>query len=346
MKLCFSSLIILGLSILLSSCSKDVVVPEVKTQATTAYTIVNNRVVFRDQTAFTELRNKLVKANQSDLEVWEKQNNFKSLRGTAEKNENEEAVSLRNSFGFPEGLAAIINPLGEYQIGSQIIWYNNGFRHEVTGEQQLALIKQDPANSTLKFSAGKKNIRQDVKVNSVSNRYEGQGADGKFIAYLDLVGVPQQRRYIYETWVYTEEYVSSYPKSQQFYTVLTMGIYLQYKSQDFFGSTVWRETQDYRHINYNFDFSGGCNVPVLLANPATLPSNTHYFGTTNFSNDYYGNSRMYIVLAATDLWAYNGEANDHRYDEDGVYWGYQITGYISQSNPGYTFRACWEIEKG
>lgn len=298
------------------------------------YKVENDRIVFHDDASFRQLRDELLKKNPADLLAWSKATGIKSLGASYLNGTEDSSNEMVNSFGFPLGLAMIINTKGEYQIGNKICWYHEGFRHEAADEQGLANIKSNPENSTSKFIAGVRKIEKVIPDKSarVYGRKERDSRDNKYTQILSLIGVPQRRRHIFSTSIYTERYVSSYPNSIQYFTALDFGIYLEYETQDFFGNWVWRQTQDNRQINYDLQLDAICTVPNSTGVSSSAPN---FVGISKRIQDSSFRNSVYLTtLAAADMWVQRDPVIS--YDDDSAEWDYTITGSISQENTGNT----------
>ncbi|QDK81878.1 hypothetical protein EXU85_26015 [Spirosoma sp. KCTC 42546] len=303
------------------------------------YKVENGRIVFKDVSSFTEIRNGLVNKTPTELLQWGEKTGLESIGATYLKGTDDNAIKMMDSFGFPIALAMIINLNGEYQIGNRIFWYSDGFRHEASSELELKSIKHDPAISKNKYSVGARIIEQrnvkDKSARTTYSRMESQDRDNKYMQILTLVGVPQRRRHIYSTKIFTESYVSGYPSTGKKFTALDFGIYLEYETKDFWGNWVWRQSADYRRIDYDFYLNANCGVNGTINPTVAGLYRSHTFPTQHIVAGLYTTQVYLTTLAAVDLY-YENLGGSLSADDDAVLWNYSIDGSISQGNPGYT----------
>ena len=257
--------LLVGTSCTLTNCAKEQdaqPASQIATITDNQVKVVNDRLVFADQKAFEQLSEKLHQmsnyaTNSQELATWEKSVRFTSLRAAAAKEEAQleqldtqgkpaVAHELMTKFGFPISYAAIISPLGEYQIGSKIYWFHDGFKYQADSEEELSTVKLNQASAKVKFQAGyrvvdNKNATESGKVSGTTANVTVQSLDpyanDKYVSstfgYRGDTGSP--RRIIYATHVYVEDRGVSNSR-QTFYTELDLFIKYEYYSR---GSGKW-----------------------------------------------------------------------------------------------------------
>lgn len=249
----------------LQSCNNEL--PEVSNSisnnsaiSTSSIVIINGRLRFANQEVFEKIRTELSKAKTANLiGQWEKTLSFNSLRKKSISEPESEAAALLNFFHFPLFYAAMMNEEGEYQIGDDIFWYNQGFRYHASSESELLIIKKKPGNSKDRTQAGA--YRKDslaVKDGNSANRTQDSGdpADARYQysfpgGYSTFPG--SYLKFIYETYVYTEynQLCGNQPGTGcDFYTTLFLNIRLQ---ESIPGFSDWHLSGVSRYVTYNLD---------------------------------------------------------------------------------------------
>lgn len=193
----FSTLLI-GFACALNSCSKeqDVQLASHNTTARADVQVINGCLVFRDQKVFEQVRKELqqkafLKEGDRQLDAWEKNMHFTSLRSAATservhleqldlQGQSAPAHTLMDGFGFPDSYATLISPSGEYQIGTKIYWFHDGFKYEAGSRIELNFIKLNPSLAKHKAKAGSELIKHTAKYTSASLTQHGSGDLDKY----------------------------------------------------------------------------------------------------------------------------------------------------------------------
>lgn len=272
--------------------------------------VVNGRMVFADQNALDQVREKLGKLSISvdgtkALADWEKSLNFASLRASANKEMfNLEALQtagkptyafdLVNEFGFPDFLASIVNNDGEYQVGERIFWFHNKIKYQADSEAELLLIKQNPLSAKKQLYAGtsiiapsrnigNSTLKGQVTVNTVTQGIDPYAANG-FVSYFNLYNDPNsRRRIIYDLHVSVQDDGISY--SRHYYsTVLYLQIKYEYYS---FGRNAWYPAVG-QNFNWQTDITMQCtpSVPNQISITRLTDGSLTSSGTLTSSGSY------------------------------------------------------------
>lgn len=249
----------LSLASALISCSKtERIEPNVAgtTDITSSVKVINGRMVFADQKALDQMRNKLSELSEKAdgakaLAEWEKDMRFTSLRASADNEMlNLEALQtvgsptpafdLVSDFGFPAYISSIINDAGEYQVGGKIYWFHDKIKYQADSESELLLIKQNPSLAKVKLKAGltntnnrgssKNKLENPIATNFVSQGVDPYAANGFTSPTFNLNNDPgSQRRIIYDLHVYAED-DGWYNSVHYFYTALYLQLKYEYYS--------------------------------------------------------------------------------------------------------------------
>ncbi len=351
--------LIIGLASTIVSCSrKDVIQPtELATPVGASQVkVVDGRLVFADQKALDQVRSELRTLalntpSGKTLDSWEQKLGFKSLRANAaEESVNLEAKQAENQatpaydlvskFGFPNFIASIINPSGEYQVGDKIYWFHNNVKYQASSESELASIKQNPSLATTKFSAGlsKVNPSKDylkgtanpqssttpknpsVSTNLVTVNSDGGNAQPYTSQTFFLNGdTGSQRRTIYALRVYTEAEDGGY------YTVLYLQLIYQYYAN---GHNAWYGAAGNSwSYDVNVQYTG--NVVAKSAidtgyGPAGYTTTTPTSGSL-IANGSFSTGGLELQIGAT-----HAPIGDSNPSNTGVQdWNVSISGYIN-----------------
>lgn len=265
-----------ALPLIMSGCSKEQSL-QPSAEVTTSgvgVSVSNGRLVFADIAAFDRIKKELMQKNNQgaqELDTWEKALHFTSLRtaAAAQSSHLEQmeltgqptlAYKLMDSFGFPTFYATFINPNGEYQVGTKIYWFNDGYKHAVSSEAELQQIKQNPALSQDKSEAGSQlassfAIKGQTQLGktgkATTNAFQSNqlDCDDKYVSpTFNLNGDSgSQRRIIFGTHIYStyEETVYGVAK---WYSVLYMRSKVDYYSN---GSSKWYSADgDNRQVQF------------------------------------------------------------------------------------------------
>lgn len=255
----------------LSSCSKEpnaLPGPSAKT-INVGTQVVNGRIVFADIKEFEKVNESLWRKNSQELDMWEKSLGFQSLRAVPVVMTETSAPGLMMEFGFPMQYAALINPKGEYQIGSKIYWFHEGFKYEASSEEELQRLKNNPSVAQHKYRAGivpgsekvsHIDLSDDKPNQNRTIRYNNGGSrgDGKYQYQFPLwYDNNSQRRLSFETFLYAEDVTGSYTTPQGYGQTIRSGIvlneYLEYYSR---GSGRWYRNSDERTTSFALTVSG------------------------------------------------------------------------------------------
>lgn len=344
-----------ALPLALSSCSKEQLAqPTATTPASTGQADVkaeNGRLVFSNLDAFTRVQTSLGKMTMQELESWEKSLGFSSLRAAAstesfsmEKLEAAgtpaPAFSLMQSFGIPSFYAAAITPTGEYQIGSTIYWFHDGFKYAAQSETELATIKQNPSSATEKSKAGVQLVTQATPTKGMpagaasavqSNQLD---SDDKFVSpTFNLDGdAGSQRRVIFATHIFSE-YMNTSGGVGTWHSIFYLRVKVDYYSN---GARKWYSADGtYRQSTYDIHFTGtaarkgyesyGSTVTVDKSNVGLALPNTR-------NQDY---PLADVTVQAPRV--YDGGSSLYDSDPAYIYWTFQLSGgltaTVGQSRP-------------
>lgn len=326
-----------------TSCTKEQMVqPTSPTNITTsAIQVVNGRLLFADLKTFEQARqaleNKLSQASDSQvLDDWENNLHYTSLRAVAalQSKSLEELDAQKKStteydlmvkFGFPAFYATLINPSGEYQIGSKIYWFHDGNKYEASSEDELASIKQNPLSAKVKHFAGTKIIKStQLPLDGSTNRTIGSRNpldDYKYhYEFLLFNQSGNDRRIMYNIRIYVEDRGTDPSVSyKQFYTNLSLLIKYEYYS---YGNRAWYPSQG---RGSQLDWSTAINFTgtALTPNPASTPTSQSSSSYRSFSFD---NGVVGISLGDATIYAFVATQD---YTANDVTWDYEISGNIN-----------------
>ncbi len=346
--------ILIGATLALSSCSKEQnVLPTQKVESinNTDLRVIDGRLVFPDIESFQKVRDDLWNKNSQELDAWEKSLNFKSLRTKKITQADTLSLGLMNEFGFPMQYATLINQKGEYQIGSNIYWFHEGFKYQAASEKELQRIKNNPSIAEQKYAAGKgltslKHIALPSEgTGSFQNRTikgASSNGDGKFQTQFNLSNdANSQRRLSLENYTYAE--VTSYNPVvagssyiRTIYTAIVLNEYCEYYSR---GSKRWYRAGDERNTSYdltttatargsNFAPPSGNLVQPVGTKGDPYVANSHI--TT--SNERHANSDFQRGVAGATLYS---EGDTYF---GGITWDFEIKGYYEVYIPSDTYR--------
>lgn len=352
--------LILGLAGTMVSCSKkDTVQPiDVATPTGTSQVkVVDGRLVFADQKALDQVRSELrtlalKTPSGKTLDSWEQSIGFKSLRANAAKeavnletkqteNQATPAYDLVSKFGFPNFIASIINPAGEYQVGDKIYWFHDNVKYQANSESELAGIKQNPSLATTKSYAGLSKASPDngpskgtanpqpstpenpiVGTNQVT--ISANGGTDNYRTYVSptflLNGDPgSQRHTVYALRVYTEAEDGGY------YTVLYLQIIYQYYSN---GRRSWYAANgNFWSYDVNVQYTGsitGVSAFDTPYGPVGYTNNTPTSGSL-IANGSYSTGEINLQMGAAHIRIDGANSSN-----TGVqYWNVSVGGYIN-----------------
>ncbi|TAD96591.1 MAG: hypothetical protein EAZ97_13805 [Bacteroidetes bacterium] len=156
-----------------------------------AIKLKNGRLCFADRNALYQTIELLNKQQNEGLDAWEKGKGFSSLRNwqktVAKKDKKSEYEQEMIDFSFPQTMAAIINPDGEYQIGDTVVLYSKNYVYYIPAqdEKQVKLAKTAPEQlrNVRKFALSMKvldnKVASDGRVedtymsaNSINTKYQ------------------------------------------------------------------------------------------------------------------------------------------------------------------------------
>lgn len=257
------------------SCTTTPELQPQRNQVNSTVKLVDNRVVFSDEKAFLSTLQELGSKSTVQLNAWEKDLSFTSLRSKWIMNsEDTELPNSLKSFGFPDQLASVINQDGEYQIGNEISWFHNGYRYVAASEQELQKIKLNPDASVKKYEAGShvaKKLDSRARINYVGSNSGRLAYYQKEIYYTGSSGAI--RKFVYEIYVYTQEQSTDISGTKKYYTSLYLPIKLEYRS----GNT-YRPAGERRTISYNVTFNGTFSDPWFYGTKPTF-TNLNFSGS-------------------------------------------------------------------
>jgi hypothetical protein len=353
--------LIIGLAGTVVSCSrKDAIQPtELVTPIDASQVkVINGRLVFTDQKALDQVRSELrtlaVNApSGKTLDAWEQNIGFKSLRADAAQesvnleakqvaNQATPAYDLVSKFGFPNFIASIINPSGEYQVGDKIYWFHDNVKYQANSESELASIKQNPSLATTKFYAGLSEVNPNkdhlkgiansqpskssiVSTNRVTiGNYGGANGYNSYVSQTFYLNgdLGSQRHTVYGLRVYTEAAEGGY------YTALYLQIIYQYYSN---GRRAW-----YAAVGNSWSYDvnvqytgyitalGGVEAPTYP--PVIIPTRNiiNNSGSLTTSGTY-DTGEINLQMGAAYI---NAAASDSR-NTHLVSWDISVTGYIN-----------------
>ena len=286
--------------------------------------VENGRIAFKNSDEFFKLASEITNKPEEELDAWEKQVGFNSLRKelhqfyTDDKELTSDLKKLEN-FNFPNGHLSLLNAKGECLICDTIVVYLDGFKHFVPNkdENMLANIRSNPRVSQLKGTAGGKILPSpQVTSNSLitlgsnqivatyqkqfqSQMYQGSSSVGP-------------KKFIHELVSWAE---SRWPADFYFHAKLFVRSKLEYNSRG-----TWKEAGEYRRITYSMT-----SVYSLVG--------TSVSGTTNSA------SPNPFVLAR---WGYEILINEQYVDAYSYTWNVSVTGTISQIMDGDVQANFWQ----
>jgi hypothetical protein len=215
--------------------------------------VENGRIAFKNSDEFFKFTTEITNKSEDELNSWEKQIGFKSLRNTLHqlyltgKDLSTDLQKLED-FNFPNGHLSALNEKGECLVGDTIVFYLNGLKHYVPNkdEKLLANIRNNPSLSKIKgfaggsivpnaqsntssITMGSNQIRADYQQPFTSQFYQGSPSVGP-------------KKFVHElvSWSETPNGLSG------FHVKLFVRSKLEYKSNN-----SWREAGEYRRITYN-----------------------------------------------------------------------------------------------
>jgi hypothetical protein len=334
------------LPLALSSCSKEQLTqsdtPVVVNQADVK--VANGRVVFANLQAFTKVEASLGKMSFEELDQWEQNLKFTSLRKVADTQsrhleqlqntgEPTAAFDLMQSFGIPTFYATAISPSGEYQIGDKIFWFHEGYKYEATSEQELAQIKQDPSAAKEKSWAGIQVVSKKalpVKGGApifTTNAVQSSllECDDKYVSNTfnyDSDG-GSQRRAIFGTHIFTE-YINTTSGVGTWHSIFYLRSKVDYYSS---GRNAWYSADgSNRTTYYDVHFTGSAARKGYESYATNVTADqTNPFFTFN------GDHNLDFSLADVQVQAprvYDGSTTLYSSDPVYVYWNFQMTGSI------------------
>lgn len=335
---------LLGAAFTLNSCSqKQEVSPSPQASVSKAdVQVLNGRLVFADQPTFDRLQEALVqksrlKTSEQELAAWEQGLHFVSLRTSAAKEvahlealetagQPAPAHELLEAFGFPDTYAAVINPAGEYQVGTKIYWFHKGFKYEASSEAELAAIKQAPTQAKTKYEAGYRIINEGHPTTKTAARTGQTNNPESYDKYVYNFNYQNdsgsRRRVIYATRVFSEYRGSGFNSqnvyTQYWYSSVSLLIKYEYYS---FGRNRWYPAGD----SFNWSaminkFTGNAYIPYdqnqsIGGNYAEFAS----YLQGNFTNGLKSIELGNVIMAA--------DANQS-ISSGSVYWSFEIAGGI------------------
>ncbi len=304
----------------LFSCQKE----EIKVsdnQNTNQPKFENGRLVFKNSDSFFAFTKELNKKNDAELMQLEKNLGHHSLFTKLQVQDSEETdESTFADFNFPRSLQFVINQAGEYQVGDEIFWYNNGIKHVITqaNESKLAEIKKNPklsekyfqVKSTVQQVTPSASGRLNIGANNLDARHQRE-----FWQYscLEAAGRQGWRKYVHEIVTYTEYYGGT-----GYFSSIDLRIKLEWK-----GRRYWEPASETREIGFILNGS--------VTHYNGLSTNTFPISLTSSvdsNNQYY-----YIDFTSIPLFRRSGDVYVNLlYNRGGLYtgisWAVELNGII------------------
>jgi hypothetical protein len=261
----------------LSSCSKKDTVDSlsITAPAQDVKVLANGRLAFADTKAFNQALTTMSAMASPELDKWEKNLGFHSLRQSTAP----ESAKLLNEFGFSGQYAALISEAGEYQIGDRISWFHDGFRYVANSEQELADIKANPTTATEKFSAGlvKHTSKGQAAAREIRNS-DNQEGDGRYNGQEVTIGPGSVRKLSFESILYCEDVSDRYTHAfaqRVWYTSISINEYYEYHSSR---AGTWYRADDYpRTTSYNLNATATINGSGFYQYNSANPSNVYNY---------------------------------------------------------------------
>ena len=300
----------------LTACSKqDEMQPSSQASANQP-NVIDGRIVFKNHDEFYKTIDAIKHKSGSDLDVWESQLNYTSLR----KSVGEEQIALKEEFMFPAAYAAIINAEGVYQIGTEIFWYNKGVKLQFhsLADYQSARKGGNVLHKTLYSGYKLSGKVKEVSVKSSQNRTymnAGSGVDARYQYQFSMwYQSGNQRKIVYETYVFTDQ--DAYGT---YHSVLAINMKLEY-----YGRRGWRDAGELRVVDAQFTgqcraYSGQTDIQFLPVPLGPLPYATQGIGVSYHSEQNY-NSTLWLADC------YNIVAP---YGSNDINWDFTLNGTIS-----------------
>lgn len=352
----------LALSLAFGGCSKhnDPIESVKVTENVPGLKVQADRLVFTDNNSFIQIQKALSSMNTHQLDSWEKQLGFHSLR-SLDITKQDPSTALMNTFGFPNQYATLISQQGEYQIGNRISWFHEGFRYVAHSEEELAAIKANPSVATERFSAGVKQANSLINIstenqgstsagNRVIRNSDNTTGDAKYGNFeFILNGDKNSRRKLNFSSVLYVEYVGDKmehgPQAFPYYTSIYINEYYEWYSR---GNNRWYRCDDYpRFTTYNLSTTFSVQGTGYSGSGGFNSGGTWYYsgvgqpisGTRNISLSGYGHSGGDYRTVVADTYIY-------LITSGGFTWDYEITGQYGSRLGVDTYGTSYHVENG
>ncbi|OON70059.1 hypothetical protein [Hymenobacter sp. CRA2] len=309
-----SAFLAFGLMGGLISCSKqeaDVApTPTVTTADSADVRVVEGRLVFKDQSTLASILSTLASKSDAELKAWDTNLNFTSLN----KSTSKEAAALREEFGFPRHLTAVINPNGEYQVGNLYYYFKAGQVHEFKTQADMLAFQQNQTVEHRSAFAGRTKVQDTEASRSQAN--SSYGRDGKYQYDFCLWNdCGSRRKIVFERYIYTQGMGVDY-----WYTALVLAVKLEFRNS----KGQWRVAGEQRVVD--LAISGDANSIISGSTQpwCSKPFNITAYNETNYDQEY----------TIADCYMGGGS------DPSSVYWDFSISGRISSwvsSDQGHTY---------
>ncbi len=301
-----TAMLIFAANFLFNACTKQ----ENENTSSSAATIVgieqmkveNGRIAFKNSAEFFKFTTDITGKSEDELNSWEKQIGFKSLRKELLDiylSDNEPSSELKQfeDLHFPVGHLSVLNENGECLIGDTIILYSNGIKHFVPNkdEQMLEAIRTNPSVSKFKGTAGGKVIEENTPSSLVT--LDGNAFDARhqfqFTSQTYLGQTSQgPKKFVHELSSFAE---CNDPWCNSVSSKLSLRIKFEYRSCPRFRSCTWRPASEYRFVTYNFT----CTSQFFGSFPSGLPFSNTFAQTLSFVSQpgLRVNSEISMILA-------------------------------------------------
>jgi hypothetical protein len=291
--------------------------------------VENGRVAFKNSEEFFKFTTDVTNKSEEDLNVWENQMGFKSLRNTlhqsylSDKDLNNDLQKLEN-FNFPRGHLSVLNEKGECLIGDTIVLYLDGFKHFIPNKDEnlLDAIRNNPSVSKIKGIAGGK-VQPNAQAtsslvtlgsNQLDARYQWQFTS-QFYQGNSSVG---PKKFVHELVAWSETANGLF-----FHAKLFVRTKLEYKSRN-----TWREAGEFRRITYNMFATYTLNGYDIWGNPSSISGSTSLVNTGSFELRRFAYELLIIDINF-------GSAGP-------FYWSTEVSGNIAQIMDGDVQANFWQ----
>ncbi|MDI9878168.1 hypothetical protein [Flectobacillus longus] len=279
------SLFIFSFVVLLSSCTNDLIQPQenpVNSTQNDKVTVEKGRLVFKSIEHFNKVVASLEGKTQEELNAWEKQNSFVSLRSINNSIQDTESKKL-SLFNFPSYYETLLNADGEYVIGENLVWFNNGQKHFIPNrdEKVLSEVKLNPSLSKIHGAVGiVKSEILNPEIKTDASNWSFGNAYNVYVKYFNQWGDSgSKRRSTYQFNIWRDYNWEDNAAVYYFDRIFVKVIYEYQGSQ-------WRRAGEPRKISWNFSYTtilNGVYGAVLVGVPTNGSRSSNEIET---SSDY------------------------------------------------------------